>query len=180
VFERSVITGPMLKLWAAANLDGKRAFEAVLGRPLRRDELEETTWELVEHAEGLTDADLALAGEQIAAASVEIARFFERYDLWLTPTLAQAPPLLGVLNRSVGSAAGWWNYDLEFNPWCPIANISGGASASLPLYVNADGLPIGSMLTAAYGQESLLLRVCAQLEAASPWGERRPSAEVRP
>src|SRR5579863_1600634 len=36
VFERSVITGPMLKLWAAANLDGKRAFEAVLGRPLRR------------------------------------------------------------------------------------------------------------------------------------------------
>lgn len=173
-FDRSVITDAMLTLWAAANLDGKLAFEAVLGRPLRRDELEETTWELVEHAERLADGDLARGGEQISAASDAIARFFERHDLWLTPTLAQAPPSLGVLNRSVGSAAGWWSYDLEFNPWCPIANVSGGASASLPLNVNGDGLPIGSMLTAAYGQESLLLRVCAQLEEASPWGERRP------
>ena len=173
-FKHSAITDAMLTLWAAANLDGKLAFEAALGRALRRDELEETTWELVEHAEGLADADLVRAGERIAAASDQIAQFFERYDLWLTPTLAQAPPLLGVLNRSVGSAAGWWSYDLDFNPWCPIANVSGGASASLPLFVNGEGLPIGSMLTAAYGQESLLLRVCAQLEEASPWVERRP------
>jgi amidase len=173
-FEHSVITDPMLMLWATANLDGKRAFEEALGRPLGRDELEETTWELVEHAERLSDADLVRAGEQIAAASDTIAQFFERYDLWLTPTLAQAPPPLGVLNRSVGSAAGWWNYDLEFNPWCPIANISGSPSASLPLHVNAEGLPIGSMVTAAYGQDSLLLRVCAQIEAACPWAERRP------
>ncbi len=174
IFKHSTITDPMLTLWATANLDGKRAFEESLGRPLRRDELEETTWELVEHAEHLSNADLARAGEQLAAASDQIAKFFERYDLWLTPTLAQAPPLLGVLNRSVGSAAGWWNYDLEFNPWCPVANISGSPSASLPLDVNGDGLPIGSMLTAAYGQESLLLLVCAQLEAASPWADRRP------
>ncbi len=173
-FDRSVITGPMLALWAAANLAGKRALEAALGRPLRRDELEETTWELVEHAEHLSDDDIAWAGEQITAAAEDIARFFEHYDLWLTPTLAQAPPALGILNRSVGSAAGWWNYDLEFNPWCPIANVSGGASASLPLHVNAAGLPIGSMLTAGYGQESLLLRVCTQLEEADPWGQRRP------
>lgn len=174
VFEHAAIIEPMLRLWATANLEGKLGFEAALGRPLRRDELEETTWELVEHAERLTDDDLTQAGEQIAAASDQIATFFERYDLWLTPTLAQAPPPLGMLNRSVGSATGWWSYDLEFNPWCPIANVSGGAAASLPLFVNADGLPIGSMLTAGYGQESLLLGVCAQLEAASPWGERRP------
>lgn len=173
-FDRSAITEPMLTLWATANLDGKRAFEEALGRPLRRDELEETTWELVEHASALSTDDLVRAGEQIAAASDEIAKFFERYDLWLTPTLAQAPPPLGVLNRSVGSAAGWWSYDLEFNPWCPIANVSGSPSASLPLHVSPDGLPIGSMLTAAYGQESLLLRACAQLEAASPWADRRP------
>ena len=166
-FNLSAITDHMLTLWAAANLDGKRAFEEALGRPLRREELEQTTWELVEHAEHLSSADVVNAGEQITAASDQIGRFFERYDLWLTPTVAQAPPPLGVLNRSVGSAAGWWNYDLEFNPWCPIANISGSPSASLPLYVNADALPIGSMLTAAYGQESLLLQVCAQLEGAA-------------
>ena len=128
----------------------------------------------MEHAEQVSNGDLVRAAEEIAAAADQIAKFFERYDLWLTPTLAQAPPPLGVLNRSVGSAAGWWNYDLEFNPWCPIANVAGSPSASLPLCVNAEGLPIGSMLTAAYGQESLLLQVCGQLEAASPWAERRP------
>ena len=46
---------------------------------------------------------------------------------------------------------------------------------SLPLTWNADGLPIGIQLVAAYGREDLLFRVAAQLEAAHPWADRRPS-----
>lgn len=173
-FPVEVITESMLAVWAAANAAGARSLSSALGRPLEREELEETTWELVEHAAGLTDADLAEARDVITAASAQIAAFFERYDLWLTPTLAQLPLPIGVLNRSVGSAAGWWQYDVAFNPWCPVANVSGGPAASLPLHTSRDGLPVGTMLTAGFGQEGLLIRVSAQLEQACPWSVRSP------
>jgi amidase len=37
------------------------------------------------------------------------------------------------------------------------------------------GLPIGVQLVADYGREDVLIRVAAQLEAAHPWAEHRPS-----
>ena len=113
--------------------------------------------------------------DHLEAAAWQIAAFFENYDLWLTPTLAQPPLPLGELNRSVGSAAGWWNYDLVFNPWNPIANICGSPAASLPLYWNQSGLPVGTMLTAPFAAEARLLSVSAQLEQADPWTGRIPN-----
>jgi Asp-tRNA(Asn)/Glu-tRNA(Gln) amidotransferase A subunit family amidase len=43
------------------------------------------------------------------------------------------------------------------------------------LHWSPDGLPIGSLLTAGYGQEAALIRVCAQLEEAQPWDDRAPA-----
>jgi Asp-tRNA(Asn)/Glu-tRNA(Gln) amidotransferase A subunit family amidase len=123
--------------------------------------------------------DLVRARENLQAAAWRIAEFFERHDMWLTPTLAQPPLPLGDLNRSLGTAAGWWEYDLAFNPWNPVANIAGCPSASLPLHWSPDGLPIGSLLTAGYAQEAALIRVCAQLEEAQPWDDRTPAINAR-
>ncbi len=53
--------------------------------------------------------------------------------------------------------------------------MSGQPAISLPLHWNADGLPIGVQLVAAYGREDVLIRVAAQLEAAHPWSDRHPS-----
>jgi amidase len=175
-FDISALTDRMLDLWATANASASAEIAAALGRPLRTDELEPTTWELVEHATRLSDADLARSREHLQVAGQRIAEFFADYDLWLTPTLAQPPPPLGELNRSLGSAAAWWEYDLAFNPWNPVANVSGSPAASLPLYWSEEGLPIGTLLTAASAAEDTLIRVCAQLEMARPWDDRMPPA----
>ena len=53
------------------------------------------------------------------------------------------------------------------HPECPGAK-RGTASQPVPRHVSADGLPIGVMLGAGFGRESLLLRLLAQLEAAAP------------
>jgi amidase len=61
-----------------------------------------------------------------------------------------------------------------FNPWNPIANICGSPAASLPLFWNNADVPIGTMLTAPFGDEKTLIRVSAQLEQADPWAHRAP------
>jgi amidase len=178
-FEISAMTHSMLDLWATGNGAAQVEIAGSLERGLTVDELEPTTWELIEHAQRLTVTDLVRAREKLQAAAWRIAEFFDRFDLLLTPTLAQPPLPLGQLNRSLGTAADWWEYDLAFNPWNPVANIAGCPSASLPLHWSPDGLPIGSLLTAGYAQEAALIRVCAQLEEAQPWDDRAPVISTR-
>jgi amidase len=173
-FDVSAMVTSMLDVWATGNAAWHDALAASLGRPLEPGELEPTTWELVEHGRRLSAVDLSRALDHLEAAAWQIASFFERYDLWLTPTLAQPPPPLGELNRSLGTALGWWEYDMQFNPWNAIANISGSPAASLPLFWNDAGLPIGTMLTGPFGDEATVLSVSSQLEQADPWIGRVP------
>jgi amidase len=173
-FDVKAMTESMLDLWAAANAAYHDALVEAFGRPLQPDELEQTTWELVEHGSRLSATGLTRALEHLETAAWQISAFFEEFDLWLSPTLAQPPAPLGELNRSVGSAIGWWSYDMQFNPFNPIANISGSPAASLPLYWNEAGLPIGTMLTGAFADEARLISVSAQLEEAEPWAGRVP------
>jgi len=88
----------------------------------------------------------------------------------LTPTLAEPPALLGrfamhnpdFIDYRLGPK-GLWRY----TPFTPLANGTGAPSISLPVGRSSAGLPIGAMLSAALGEDALLLRVAAQWEAAS-------------
>lgn len=173
-FDGEVLLGPMGRVWAADNAASVRSVARLIGREPERDELEPTTWELDEVGRGLGAVDLLDAFDALADASRAVGQFFERFDAWLTPTLAQPPTPLGVLNQSYGGGLSWWRFDLTFNPWNPVANVAGLPSISLPLTWSDDGLPIGTLLTAGFGDEVTLLRLAAQLEIARPWADRRP------
>ena len=173
-FDGETLIEPFARIWAIANLESYRAAVRHLGREPALDELEVTTWELIEYARRFDAVDLLEAMEDLAQASRAIGPFFERYSAWVTPTLAQPPKPLGVLNVSQGGAVEWWRFDCEFNPWNPIANMTGQPAMSVPLGWSPDGLPLGSLVFGRYGDEATLFQLAGQLEAARPWAGHRP------
>ena len=173
-FDGTVLLEPFARVWAIANLEAHREATRHLGREPRPDELEVTTWELVDYARRFDAVDLLNALDELAQVARAIAPFFERYDAWLTPTLARPPERLGVLNQSQGGAVEWWTFDCRFNPWNPIANLTGQPAASVPFHWTEDGLPVGVLVFGRYGDEATLFRLASQIEAVRPWAERLP------
>jgi amidase len=96
------------------------------------------------------------------------------WDLLLTPTVAEPPPLLTEFAPDPADALAQSRRAWRFVPFTPAWNMSGQPAISLPLHWNGDGLPIGVQLVAGYGREDVLLRVAGQLEVAHPWGDRHP------
>jgi hypothetical protein len=91
---------PLARVWAIANLESYRAAERWLGRPPRRDELEITIWELVEHARQF--GVISTPRGRGAAAQ----RVLQRYDA----AHRRSPPPSAGPERSQGGAK-WWRFD---------------------------------------------------------------------
>jgi Asp-tRNA(Asn)/Glu-tRNA(Gln) amidotransferase A subunit family amidase len=123
---------------------------------------------------GLTAVQYLAAEDSMQRIIRRAAALWDDYDLWLTPTLAQPPIELGHLNVASDDVQHFWTTDRWFTPWCPIASWLGHPAATVPLYWSGDGLPVGVQLTGTYGSEGQLFSVCAQLEEAQPWADRRP------
>jgi Asp-tRNA(Asn)/Glu-tRNA(Gln) amidotransferase A subunit family amidase len=122
-----------------------------------------------------------------------LARFHDRYDLLLTPSLATPPPRigqfdtpkslrplaetllrtrtagvlskLGIVDRMIDDNLGWV-------PFTQLANLTGRPAMSVPLHWTVDGLPLGVQFVAPLGGEATLLRLASQLEQAQPWFDR--------
>jgi amidase len=156
-----------------------RSLEAVgekLGRELVPDDVEATTWAVAQIGRSIPTTTYLAMVEWVHRFGRRLAAWWDvGFDLLLTPTAGAPPPPLGhfasppdVPLKGYLSAAPFGAYTMPFN-------MTGQPSISLPLHQTVSGLPVGAMLTAAFGREDLLIRVAAQLESAVPWRDRRPS-----
>jgi amidase len=121
-----------------------------------------------------TSADYLTALQELQQVSRQVARYFVDIDVWLTPTLAEPPPLLGSFDGPPDNPMFGFFRSALFVPFTPIANITGQPAMSVPLHWNPAGMPIGSHFIGRFGDEATLLRLAAQLEEARPWAGRRP------
>jgi amidase len=146
-----------------------------LGRAIGQDEVEPLTWALAEAGRAATASDFLAARQKMRAMSRNVAEWYEGgFDLLLTPTIAEPPPLIGEFDSPPENPLHGLLRAAALVPFTPPFNASGQPAISLPLHWNAQGLPIGVQLVAPYGREDVLLRVAAQLEEAAPWADRRP------
>jgi amidase len=95
------------------------------------------------------------------------------HDILLTPTLTAPPPRVGEHRPVPGQPLAAWQRTGALLRFTIPFNVTGQPAISLPLHWNADGLPIGVQLVAAFGREDVL-RVAAQVEADGAWRDRRP------
>ena len=148
---------------------------ASLGRELAPGDVEPLTYTMTSAAAEVEAADYARAIRTIHGLGRQLARFLERYDVLLSPTLATPPFPIGRLALTASDLPGFLEGLLQTVGFTQLFNATGTPAASLPLYWNGEGMPIGVQLAGRFGDEATLLRVSAQLEQARPWFEKRPA-----
>jgi len=165
------------------------------GRDATPDDLEYTTWAINLLGEQLSAGDFVLAERYLRRTGRISGEFFERYDMLLTPTMALPPYKIGSLQptrqeqallKVLGRMRAGKVLDLlgmldksadkifDAIPHTPLFNVTGQPAMSVPLYWNAENLPIGVHFVGRYGDEASLFRLASQLEEARPWFNRRP------
>jgi amidase len=159
--------------------------------------MEMNTWALARIAEAYSAVDFSYQKHRWNILTRRMGQLHETYDLLLTPTLSRPPIRIGELQNTAAETQIMKMVDavgglkllkgsrqidqlaeksFGYIPFTPIANMTGQPSMSVPLHHSADGLPVGSMFTAALGNEALLFRLAAQLEEAQPWAGNWPGS----
>ncbi|HUI02796.1 MAG TPA: amidase family protein [Acidimicrobiales bacterium] len=165
-----------LVVWAAGMAhDIDHYWPALLGRALGPEDVEPLSWALADLGRAANAADYLKAQRALQVTARDVAQWYEGgFDLLLTPTLAEPPPVLGEFDSPPENPGHGLLRAAALVPFTPVFNATGQPAVSLPLHHSAAGLPIGVQLVAPYGREDVLIQVAAQLEEAAPWHERRP------
>jgi aspartyl-tRNA(Asn)/glutamyl-tRNA(Gln) amidotransferase subunit A len=130
--------------------------------------------ELVAYAEasaGLSVVEYLRAVAARQALVDALRRFFERYDLLLTPTLCLPAFPLGCVGPSEVAGRGVTHLGWTL---CYPFNYSGQPAVSVPAGWTASGLPVGLQIVGRRLEDALVLRAAAAFETLRPWAARRP------
>ncbi len=173
-FDQDALEDAFLDVWAVGNAAAIDGAALTLGREPTPELFEPLSWGLYERGKSIPGPRFQLALGTLQRLSREIARFFEDWDAWLTPTLAQPPVELGTFDTNESDFEKAFAPLLAYLPFTPMFNATGQPSISLPLAWSRAGLPLGVMFTARFGDEGLLYRIAGQMERARPWLERKP------
>lgn len=170
--------------------------ESVLKRKVGRRDFEITTWFFGKLGHCHSSAEFVEAMRQWDIAARVMGEFHQKYDLYLTPTVAFPAAGIGELLPKfyekiamelviffhlapVAKATGLVNQiaiqTLAKTPFTQLANFTGQPAMNVPLHWDEEGMPCGVQFIAPFGDEATLFRLAAQLEKAKPWFDKRPS-----
>jgi amidase len=162
-------------LWAAQIAGSVRHGQLVSGTEPTEENIEPLSWWLYRQGLEYTALDLVSATATLQAfARRVISGVWSRFDVVLTPALAQRPVRIGEIDVMGDKPAWEFKKSGQFTPYTALFNISGQPAMSVPLFQGDDGLPLAVQIAGPPVGEALLLSLAAQLEQARPWADRRP------
>ena len=144
--------------------------------PKWRDQLDPMLLLRLDRAEGMSAIDAERATHRRTALWHGVRRFFERYDVLVTPTTSVAAFPIGrtfpaeIDGRPLTNQLEWFPFTYPFA-------ITGQPAISVPAGFTADGLPVGLQIVGRRFADATVLRVAAAFEAARPWAHRRPPVD---
>ncbi|MCJ8008819.1 amidase [Lederbergia wuyishanensis] len=166
------------------------ALEDVIGRKVRFQDVEPTTWILSLLGKAVSAEEFLTSLTFWDQAAIQMENFHDDYDLYITPTTAYPPSRIGeldqtqfekILIRTIGGLglggvlkkSGFVDKiaykSLERTPFTQLANLTGQPAMTLPMHLTKDGLPCGVQVMARRGCEDLLLQLAGQLEITDSW-----------
>jgi amidase len=183
------------RLLAADTAASIRELEQIAGRTSSYADFELRTRALQQVGRAVSGEELVESMWVMQDIGRRYAGDIARFDAFLSPTLGEPPVLIGALaptpgqallmqvsnHLPMGSVAKRREFLLnigreifDYTAYTMPANVAGLPSMSVPLDWNADGLPIGTLITGRFGDEATLFSLAAQLEQAYPWFDKRP------
>lgn len=169
-------------------------FERQFGKVITWQDVEPSTWALIEQGKRISAGDMAWARGIMLAQQQICDEFFREYDVLLSPVCPRTTPKVGELspnalqkglsNLLLGrlGLGKWFNTLIasesrkafEYIGFTMPFNMSGSPAMSVPMGEH-EGLPIGVQFVAAHGREDILLRLAAEIEAIRPWSHKQPN-----
>jgi aspartyl-tRNA(Asn)/glutamyl-tRNA(Gln) amidotransferase subunit A len=131
-----------------------------------RSELDPGLLALAEAGRGIGGADFIEAASARNALFSATARFHERYDLLLTPSVAT--PAFAVNHDTPPDGRFGPNW-LAWTPYSYPFNLTLQPAASLPCGLTAAGLPVGLQVVGPALRDDLVLRASRAFESVRPW-----------
>ncbi|MGT2624118.1 amidase [Streptococcus thoraltensis] len=153
------------------------SIEASLGRQMTVDDMELMTWAIYRSGQKVPAKTYSKILSQWDQYSRLMHDFHEKYDILLSPTVADVAPKHGQFdlsdqlrnhlkhiddfNQSEQQDIIWqmFQHSLDWTPFTQQANLTGQPSINLPIYRTESGLSLGVQATAAKGREDLLLEL---------------------
>ena len=143
--------------------------EKQIGKNLDNTMLENVTLQMQKNGKEVLAKDYIQAVKTNHKIGYEVEKMFLDYDILLSPVLAKPPVEIGNIDLNTTDFVDYAEKLSTYTPFTGIFNQSGHPSISLPLYRTPKNLPVGTMLTASFGNEALLFGLARQLEVAEPW-----------
>jgi aspartyl-tRNA(Asn)/glutamyl-tRNA(Gln) amidotransferase subunit A len=139
----------------------------------RPDWFEPSFAEMIEAGRRISGVQHGRAALARTAFYEQAGRFFERYDLLLTPQMpvgawgVEGGPD-SIEGKPTPSMFDRLNFTFPFN-------FTGQPAASVPCGFTSEGLPVALQIVGRWHADTLVLQAAAALEQAAPWAQVRPA-----
>jgi aspartyl-tRNA(Asn)/glutamyl-tRNA(Gln) amidotransferase subunit A len=127
---------------------------------------------MIDEAQSIGGEEYHLMKGRKLAYVEQIHRFFQDWDLLLTPAVSTAAFPADLLQPP-----SWPQHPWDWLVWAEFSypfNLAGNPAASIPCGFTADGLPVGLQIVGQRFDDLGVLQASAAFETVRPWQQHRP------